>query len=303
MDSLRREFSEAETHNFLEIENVDIRNTSAGLGWKRAFMSVQEEGPYARVFPGQSDILINVIQSGRLKATLSVNGQPHPIEGGPGTITIIPDGIGFGLDLRSTVATTRLYIRRKVFDHVIKTIYGCDAGHVDLRFCAAVYDPVLEQLCNAVREALHESSNASLLYVEHMLQAVAAHLGRHYTSAGRGVLHDGEANVCGRHMQRIREIIDSRLAERLTLDDVAREFNLGADHFGRLFKRATGVSLYQYIIRCRVDRARQMLTETTTPIIQIAQECGFADQVHLTRAFRRLVGTTPAVYRKLNRTP
>ncbi|NKX15882.1 helix-turn-helix transcriptional regulator [Ochrobactrum pseudogrignonense] len=50
-----------------------------------------------------------------------------------------------------------------------------------------------------------------------------------------------------------------------------------------MFKRATNVTLHQYIIRRRVDKARDLLMETQMPIAEIAHECGFADQVHLTR--------------------
>jgi AraC family transcriptional regulator len=299
MDTLRREFSVAETHNFPEVSKIEARNSSVGLGWKRAFMSVQEEGPFIGQFPASRDILINVIHSGRAKATIAVGGCSHPIEGGPGTITIVPDGVPFQLDLRTTVGTTHFYIRRKLLDHVIKSIYG-EVGSVQLKFCAAVYDPVLEQLCNAVRQALHEPGPASTLYVEHMLHAVAAYLARRYTTVP-AVTTERLTCLSERQLLRTREIIESRLGERIGLADIAREFNLSADHFGRLFKRSGDVTLYQYIIRCRVDRARQMLAETSTPIIEIAHVCGFADQVHLTRAFRRLVGTTPAAYRRVNR--
>jgi len=297
MDTLRREFSFAETHNFLDFGNIDIRTSSAGLGWRRAFMSVQEEGPYTGHFAASPDILINVIVSGRAKATITVDGQAHAIDGGPGTISIIPDGVPFALDLHSSVATTHFYIRRVVIDHVVREIYGPDMARVHLKFCAAVYDPVLEQICAGIRQALNDPGSSAVLYVEHMLHAAAAHLVRRYSSLP-GLSPEAESSLSERQLVRTREIIEERLAERITLADIAAEFGLGADHFGRLFKRASGATLYQYVIRCRVNRARQLLAETDTPIIEIAHDCGFADQVHLTRAFRRLVGTTPAAYRK-----
>jgi len=302
MDSLRREFSESETHGFLEAGNIEIRSTSAGLGWKRAYMSVQEEGPYRRFFKAGRDILLNVIHYGWAEATITVDGQDHEIDSGPGTITIVPDGVSFGLDLRRTVGTTHLYIRRRVFDHVVRSLYGDDAPNVRLKFCAAVYDPVLEQMCNAMRGALHEPSATSATYVEHILQGTVAYLARNHTSTTRtSEASAGPSCLTERQLQRTRELIEELLSDRIVLADIAREFNLGADHFGRLFKRATGVTLYQYIIRCRIERARRLLAETTTPIIEIAPECGFADQVHLTRAFRRMVGTTPAAFRRARR--
>ncbi|NMA98573.1 MAG: hypothetical protein GX970_10790, partial [Phyllobacteriaceae bacterium] len=82
------EFSVADTHDFLKAENFELSRTSAGLGWRRAFMSVQREGPYNMDFKARSDVLINVVNSDSVRATITVDGQSYPIEGGPGTITV-----------------------------------------------------------------------------------------------------------------------------------------------------------------------------------------------------------------------
>lgn len=294
------EFTVADTHSFLEAENMDITRTSLGLGWRRAFMSVQREGPYKMHFGGSSDVLINVVNSKSVKARISVDGQDYPIEGGPGTITIVPPRKAFELDLENTVDTTHLYIRRRLLEQVVNSMFSEGKRDVEIQFCAAAYDPVLEHLCSAVRQGLHEASRASAQYVDLMLYGVAAYLVRNYSAADQGAA-DAATSLNERQILRTREIIESRLSEKITLADIAREFHLSADHFGRLFKRAAGVTLYQFIIRCRVDRARTMLAETAVPIVDIATECGFADQVHLTRAFGRIVGTTPAAYRRSRR--
>jgi AraC family transcriptional regulator len=58
-----------------------------------------------------------------------------------------------------------------------------------------------------------------------------------------------------------------------------------------------GVPPHQFILRTRVERAKRLLANTHIPIAHIAAECGFCHQEHLTRAFRRLTGTTPAAFR------
>jgi AraC family transcriptional regulator len=294
------EFSVAETHSFPDAGNIDISRTSVGLGWRRAFMSVQREGPYKMHFHPKSDVLINVINSRTVRARITLDGKEYPIEGGPGTVTIIPAQKAFDLDLETAVETTHLYIREKLLDQVIFSMFAEGQRGIAIQFCAAAYDPVLEQLCSAVREELHEAGRASTQYVEHMLQGIAAHLVRNYSTAVQSTT-EAATTLSERQIMRTREIIEARLAERISLADIAREFRLSADHFGRLFKRACGVTLYQFIIRCRVERARLMLAQTATPIVDIAPECGFADQVHLTRAFGRIVGTTPAAYRRAQR--
>jgi len=64
------------------------------------------------------------------------------------------------------------------------------------------------------------------------------------------------------------------------------------------FKQTTGLTLQQYRLRARVERARQLLVDGRLPIKAVGQDSGFYDQAHLTRAFRAAYGTTPSRYRK-----
>ncbi|TWH31323.1 MULTISPECIES: AraC family transcriptional regulator [unclassified Aminobacter] len=291
---LNREFSIAETHSFEKEENFALRKTSAGLGWRLAFMSVQEEAPYKRSFPPSSDVLICIVNCGYLRGSITVNGRKHSLDGGPGSVTIVPDKVAFDVSMESTISSTHFYIRRRLLDEVAQSIFGDDCPAPPIRF-TTTFDPVLEQLCNAVRKTL-DDPDVSTFYVNFLVKAVAAYLVKNH--AGERPEAAPAGKLTERQLRHIREFIDARLGERLALAQVAHEFGLSADHFGRVFKQCSGVTLYQFIIRCRVDRARHLLEETGMPIIEIAQECGFADQVHLTRAFRRIVGTTPAAYRK-----
>lgn len=94
-------------------------------------------------------------------------------------------------------------------------------------------------------------------------------------------------------LRAVTAYIDSRLDERLTLEDMARQAKLGRSQFASSFRLATGTSPRQYLIRKRVERAHELLLSTTDPISEIALRCGFAHQSHLARAMRKLMGLTP----------
>nr|WP_058998923.1 helix-turn-helix transcriptional regulator [Leptolyngbya sp. NIES-2104] len=64
-------------------------------------------------------------------------------------------------------------------------------------------------------------------------------------------------------------------------------------HFSRLFKQSTGLSPHQYVIRCRVERAKQLLLKGEMTIAEVAATVGFYDQSHFAHYFRRLMGVTP----------
>ena len=64
-------------------------------------------------------------------------------------------------------------------------------------------------------------------------------------------------------------------------------------YFCRLFKQSTGITLYQYLIKCRTERAKALLLQGNLSIADVALAVGFSNQSHFTKHFKRLVGVTP----------
>ena len=73
---------------------------------------------------------------------------------------------------------------------------------------------------------------------------------------------------------------------------------MSPSYFSRLFKQSTGYAPHQYVIRCRVERAKKLLLQEKLTIADIAYSLGFAHQSHLNRHFKRLVGVTPKKFRQ-----
>jgi AraC family transcriptional regulator len=94
-----------------------------------------------------------------------------------------------------------------------------------------------------------------------------------------------------------RAFVHDRYAESFTLADVAAAVGVEPDRMARLFRRAYGEPVADYLRRIRVDAAAQMLASSDVPISQVAADVGFTDQSHLNRCFIRYMGTTPGRYR------
>lgn len=97
---------------------------------------------------------------------------------------------------------------------------------------------------------------------------------------------------------RVKRHIDSGLANRIGLVDLARLTRLSTSYFAAAFRVSFGTSPHDYICRRRVERAKELMTATESPLCEIALDCGFADQSHLSRVFRRVTGHTPAAWRR-----
>jgi AraC-like DNA-binding protein len=100
------------------------------------------------------------------------------------------------------------------------------------------------------------------------------------------------ATGCARAVDRTREILESRFAERITLDDVARETGLSKFHLERSFHERVGLPIHQYLKKVRVAQGCILLRTGLRPA-DVATRVGFADQPHMTRVFRDELGVTP----------
>jgi PAS domain S-box-containing protein len=95
-------------------------------------------------------------------------------------------------------------------------------------------------------------------------------------------------------VRRILRLIEERLPEKISVKEMAREAGLSESHFSRTFKRITGETPHQFALRLRLERASAALARhSVTSIADVAAECGFFDQAHLTREFRKKFGITP----------
>jgi AraC-like DNA-binding protein len=101
-------------------------------------------------------------------------------------------------------------------------------------------------------------------------------------------------------IRRVCEFINANYAEAPSLEQLARITDLSPFHFQRVFVRQVGISPHDYLIHCRISRARDLLSKGHS-IVRVALDVGFHDQSHFTRSFSRLVGIPPGRYLSLHK--
>jgi AraC family transcriptional regulator len=92
--------------------------------------------------------------------------------------------------------------------------------------------------------------------------------------------------------------IEANLGSKIAIGEMADFVALSKSHFSRAFKQSLGSSPMTYVTTRRVERAKLMMTSSRERLSDIALACGFADQSHLNRHFRRVVGISPALWRR-----
>lgn len=100
-------------------------------------------------------------------------------------------------------------------------------------------------------------------------------------------------------LRRVREHVEHNLGGQLALADLAAAAGMSRMYFAEQFRVATGMSPHAYVTHRRISRARTMLAQTSTPIVEIALCVGFKTQPHFTTVFRHFVGYTPRQWRRM----
>jgi AraC family transcriptional regulator len=104
-------------------------------------------------------------------------------------------------------------------------------------------------------------------------------------------------------VRRVLAHIEANLGTPIRNSDLAAVARLSTFHFNVAFRNSVGESPHGFVIRRRVERAQGLMLSTSRPLSDIAGECGLADQAHLTRLFRRIVGESPAAWRRARVNP
>jgi AraC family transcriptional regulator len=99
---------------------------------------------------------------------------------------------------------------------------------------------------------------------------------------------------------RVISYVDDNLGSKLTTSKLAKLLSLSSGYFSRLFRHSMGRSPMTYIAAKRIERCKSLMQSSAQPMCAIAMACGFADQPHFTRTFRRWVGMSPGAWRRVH---
>lgn len=172
------------------------------------------------------------------------------------------------------------------------------ADEIELKPVVLARDAQITRLTRCLLHEIRQGGPGGKIYAESIKTCFNLHLLRHYCTYTAKVKDyaGGLAPYC---LREVLEYIDNNLtSDDLSLSGMAQVTNLSNYYFSRQFKRSTGLAPYQYVTQQRIDRAKRLLKQRQLAISEIALRCGFSNQSHLSRVFKRSVGTTPKRYQR-----
>jgi len=193
--------------------------------------------------------------------------------------------------------TLHLRLNRDLLLHTAEELTGGDPLQISLARHAGFQDSLLWEIGIALWGELEQSTPIGKLYAQTAAQMLAVHLLRHYTTIQVQIKETSQL-LSQRQLKRVSDFVLADLNQDLSLEAMAEQVGFSPYHFARLFRRTTGESPHQFVLRQKIEKAQYLLRATNAPLSYIALESGFADQSHLTHTFNRYLGLTPKVYRQ-----
>jgi AraC-like DNA-binding protein len=158
-------------------------------------------------------------------------------------------------------------------------------------------DAIIRHLGASLLEALRRPDETNRLFVDHMMHAFTAHVAQTYGGL-RSITEPARGGLAAWQIKRACERLESDLAGKIPLEQIAGEFGLSVSHFSRAFRISTGLPPHKWLLRQRLRAAKELMTVRGLSLSDIAISAGFANQSHFTRVFSAEVGVSPGAWRR-----
>ena len=200
-------------------------------------------------------------------------------------------------DIRDPFHSIMFYLPRttlKAMAHEIGMTHVNDLRHQP---GVSVEDPVVRGLLSALLPVISKPEEAHPLFLDHLASALVAHVVNRYGDSNVSP-NSPRGGLSRWQKRRVKEMMSESLHKEITLAELANECGLSVRHFARTFRQSTGVTPHQWLLKYRVNYARELMRHRGLSLSEIALASGFADQSHFSRVFTSILGTSPGAWRR-----
>ncbi len=269
---------------------------SKGLGWNGVAQRTYRYHGQDVEIPPMNTFMIVQYRKGDTPMDRQFDGRWTRTRCGPGHFSLLSRSMQSHWNWTEGLVVSHLYLNDTLMTRVARDIQDKDVGQVCLHDVLQGSDPVVSHIADQLTMEAADDGPAGRLYAEALSVQLAVHLLRNYASF-ESRKAAGAAGLSQRQLSLLEEYIDAHLHESLSLDELAGVLGMGVWTFNRHLRECVGLPAYAFVQHKRLERARTMLREPGRALKDIAAACGYSDQAHMTRSFRKAMGVTPGQYR------
>ena len=279
--------------------------TSAGHGWDGVTLQRYQLLSSVIDFPPPIDHRLVLHLSGAALIERTTGGRRERWWFDSGCAALTPACLPVTRSTKGRVDVMHIYIAPTLVEEVAAEAYGADPARVHLFERVAVFDEALNQLGRLLLAEAEAHAPGGRLVADTLARALAVHLLRRHSSLAPEAPDASKrpsSAMPGWRLRRVVEHMHANLTENLSLAQLAAVGGLGPSWFAHAFRAATGEPPHRFLVRLRVERARDLLEHTALPVIEVGLRCGFEQPNHFATMFRKLTGMSPSAYRTARRT-
>lgn len=270
-------------HDFLSQSSTAFAAAHLGMGAERAVTVWENHDDEMSYEAPERHTFSLYLQGGTGTSRLDKGALP----GWQGAVCVMPEGEASDWKITEPFRFVHLYVSDKALRAAFSEVHDCDARRLDLKdetFVAApaIAVPLFQMAEAAITEDALKADEAFAVMVGHL-------------SRGAPVLKGG---LSPHQLRRVDDWVRAHMDAVIHLEDLAALTGLSVFHFHRMFKLARGMAPSEWVMMQRINLARQLLRAGETAA-GVSAACGFANQSHMTRAFRKQTGMTPGRFREL----
>ena len=231
-----------------------------------------------------------------LKAEWSIDGQFQDLQYNTGDVFVVPAGATHRAYWKQESEGVMLALEPEILAGAAIDSVNSDRPEIIPQFAST--DLRLLQIARWLLIELREKQIGSSLYVESLTTMLKVHLLRNYCAIEHNI-PNYRGGLAQHKLKKAIALINENLDRDLKLTEMANLAAMSPYHFARMFKQSTGLTPYQYLVKQRLTKAKELLRHSQIAIADIGYEVGYKNPSHFAKVFRRHTKISPKAYRSI----
>jgi AraC family transcriptional regulator len=215
---------------------------------------------------------------------------------GPGDVSLLTRAAESHWVWPEGIEVVHVYLTQEELATTCRQMYEREITDIEVDDVLKANDPAIHRVAMHIASEAAHSDVGSPILIESLTCQLSVHILRRHAQV-RFREQSPDDGLSAPQIRAVQDFIRSSLHESISLDDLARCVALSRYHFARRFRRTMGTTPHEFVLGQRISRAQLLLRRTRVSLREVAAQCGFSDQSHMTRVFQQKLGTTPGRYR------
>ncbi|WP_458732859.1 helix-turn-helix transcriptional regulator [Sphingobium xenophagum] len=269
---------------------------SSAMGWRGLTLMGYHYGSIEVEIPPMRDYMIVVYQEADTIMRRRCSGPWQAEKLGPGAVSLLTRGEQSTWQWDDAINVKHIYLSHNAISDAATQIFDRDLAAISIDDRIRSSDSMIPLYLAMLEREYEGAGVGENLFIDALRTQIAVHIIRNYANIEIKEVRTGALGSILRKV--VSEYIEETLCDGIHLEELASTVGLSPFHFSRKFKSEFGITPHAFVVQRRIERAKSLLLTRNMPLKVVAADCGFSDQSHLNRTFRKALGMTPAEYRR-----